>query len=121
VNRTATRLPRWGELVAVMSRQPNDEAFAFEPAQVVGRLAAGVGLVKQGADEPDQGWVVEPGEQVSEPDDGGHHRHHPWLSEAQCGGVLAVNDARPGHLGEGGHIRSGPGVGCLPISARRSP
>ena len=44
--------------------------------------------VRISADEPDEGGVVEPGEQVSEPDDGGHHRHHrhhPWLPEAQCG------------------------------------
>ena len=39
------------------------------------------------------------------------HRHHTWLPEAQCGCVLAINDRRPGHLGEGGHIRSGPGMG----------
>ena len=73
-------------------------------------------MIEQGADEPDEGGIVEPGEQVGEPDDGGHHRHHPWLPEAQCGGVLAVNDARPGHLGEGGHLRSWPGIGCLRVA-----
>jgi hypothetical protein len=57
----------WCELVAVLSRWPNDEAFAFEPTQVVGGLPTGVGPIEQGADEPSQGGVVEAGEQVGEP------------------------------------------------------
>ena len=74
-----------------MARQPDDEPLAFEPAQVVGGLAAGVGAAQHGGDGPDQGGVVEPGEQVGESDDGGQHRHHPRVPERQCGGVLTVD------------------------------
>ncbi|WP_422594882.1 nitrile hydratase accessory protein [Mycobacterium sp.] len=53
---------QWRELVAVMPRQPDDERPAFEPAQVVTGLPAGVGAAQQGGDDPDQGRVVEPGD-----------------------------------------------------------
>ena len=105
-----------GELVAVMTGQSDDESLAFEPPQVVGGLAAGVRAAQQGGDGPDQGGVVEPGEQVGDSDDGGQHRHHPRVPERQSRGVLTVNLGRSGHLGEGGHIRSGLGIGGLRVA-----
>ena len=57
-----------------------------------------------------------PGDQVGEPDDGGHQRHDSGVPEPQPGGVLAIDERRPGHLGEGGHIRSGSGIGCLCVA-----
>ncbi|MBV8347309.1 MAG: hypothetical protein JOZ49_07190 [Mycolicibacterium sp.] len=63
----------------------------LSPPQVVGGLAAGVGVAQQGGDSLDQGGVVEPGEQVGKSDDGGHDRHHPRVPERQSGGVLTVD------------------------------
>ena len=53
---------------------------------------------------------------MGESDEGGHDRHHPRVAERQCGGVLTVDLGRSGHLGEGGHIRSGPGIGGLRVT-----
>jgi hypothetical protein len=50
-----------GELVAVGVREAFDEPLAIEPAQVVGGLAGGVGLVQQGGGEPGELVVVESG------------------------------------------------------------
>ena len=57
-----------------------------------------------------------PAVQVGESDDGGQHRHYPRVPERQSGGVLTVNLRRSGHLGEGGHIRSGSGIGGLRVA-----
>ena len=80
-------------------REPFDEAFASEPAQVVGGLAGGVGVVEQGGDGAEQGGVVEPGHEVAEADGGGQDRHHPLVPEPQPGGMQAVGgptDRSPG-------------------------
>jgi hypothetical protein len=53
---------------------------------------------------------------VGKADDGGQHRHHPRIPERQSGGVLTVDLRWSGHLGEGGHIRSGPGIGGLRVT-----
>jgi hypothetical protein len=53
---------------------------------------------------------------VGESDDGGQYRHHTGVPEAQAGDVLAIDGRRPGHLGEGGHIRGGTGIGGLRVA-----
>ncbi|HZE14210.1 MAG TPA: hypothetical protein VE197_00005 [Mycobacterium sp.] len=65
---------------------------------------------------PDQGRVVEPGKQVGKSDDAGQHRHHPRVPKRQSGSVLTVDLRWSGHLREGGHIRSGPGIGGLCVT-----
>ena len=71
------------ELVVVRPRQPDDERLAFEAAQFVTGLPAGVGAAQQGDDGPHQGTVVEPGEQMGKFVDGGHDRHHPPRSTGE--------------------------------------
>ena len=42
--------------------------------------------------------------------------HHPRVPERQSGGVLTIDLRWSGHLGEGGHIRSGSGIGGLRVA-----
>ena len=93
------------ELVAVLSRWPNDEAFAFEPTQVVGGLPTGVGPIEQGADEPSQGGVIEAGEQVGEPRRWRTSPPSPVVRRSARRYVLAFHSGWPGHLGEGPVVR----------------
>jgi len=59
--------------------------------------------------------LSKPASRWANPDDGGHHRHHLWFAEAQA--VRAgFHSGWPGHLGEGGHIRSEPGAAGLRVA-----
>jgi len=80
-------------------------------------LPAAVGLVQEAADQVDQVAVAEAGHDVAEEEQGGQDGHHPWIPEAERRGMEAVSGGgRPGHLSQGDHVGSWPGILGLDVA-----
>src|SRR5262245_52619322 len=88
-----------------MARQPDDEPCAFEPAQIIGGLAAAIGRpiwvvtarTRVGLSNPASRWV-NPMTAASTAITGASPNGSP-------GAYCTVNGGRSSHLGEGFHIR----------------
>ena len=75
--------PEWGELIAMCAGYTADQALAAEPAQIEGRLTAGVGLIPQAAHQVHQLAVGEAGQQVAEVDERREECHNPRVAESK--------------------------------------
>jgi len=92
----------WSKNVVMGTRKALNKAFASEPAEVIGHLAAAVlGLAEMGGYQRAQGGVGEAVGEVAELAQAGKESHDTGVTEAEARSTLAVNKGRQHDLLKG--------------------
>ena len=87
-------LPVTGQDVGVAVREPGDEAFEAQPAQIVGHLRAGVVGAEQPGDVAAEPLVGDPADHVAGDGEGAGQGHDPRVAEPQGWGPPPVHHGR---------------------------
>src|SRR5215469_22182 len=101
--------PQTGEFVALRTRDLGDQAFASQPAKIIGGLSRGIRRrEEEGANALDQLMIGEAADQKTEAHQGRQDGHHTLVAKAKSWGIETIIGGRwSGHLTKGGHVGSG--------------